>query len=167
MRCGCIITHKERRSQAGVRMVIDKRSVESWWHTSDAGVFPDNPTMAQKLSEPNTSICGGKIVATVEAEDEPFFGGHSATLSITYKCDKCDNTIYPELPQTAEDLSKFLTAHIGDIEAGPLREKAKERELRERAEREAWIRESTASLNALKPRKQNVTKQLETKNTKS
>lgn len=138
MRCGCIITHKERRSQSGTRLVIDKRSVQSWWGTSDVGVFPSQPTLADYLEKPNTSICEGKIVATVTAEDEPYMGGSSAVFSITYKCDTCDNEFYPELPQTPEAVSAMLTAHIATVDSGPLREARREQELRQRAEREEW-----------------------------
>ena len=146
MRCGCIITHKERRSQSGTRMAIDKRSVQSWWGTSDIGAFPSHPTMADYLAKPNTSICEGKIVATVAAEDEPYMGGTSAVFSITYKCDTCDNDFYPELPQTSEEVSAMLTGHIASLDSTPMREARRDQELRHRAEQEEWRRQAMADL---------------------
>ncbi len=42
--------------------------------------------------------CQGKVVATIEAQDEPYFGSSSASLNIDYKCDTCGHTYYPQLP---------------------------------------------------------------------
>jgi len=61
-------------------------------------------------------LCDGKIIATVEAEDEPFFGGCSASLEITYKCDKCKMTAFSELPTDSKSLSEFLTRQIQRID---------------------------------------------------
>ena len=78
--------------------------------------------------------CGGNIIVTVEAVDEPYFGGTSSTLEITYKCDKCGCTWYPELP-TEYNLSKFLTKAFAEMPQKKLAELRKE--LKEEAEKRA------------------------------
>jgi len=63
----------------------------------------------ESLTPPKGSeVCGGNIIVTVEAIDEPQWGGTSASLEITYKCDNCGCTWYPELP-TEFNFSEFLT----------------------------------------------------------
>jgi Zn-finger nucleic acid-binding protein len=73
--------------------------------------------------------CGGNIIVTV-----PYFGGTSSTLEITYKCDKCGCTWYPELP-TEYNLSKFLTKAFAEMPQKKLAELRKE--LKEEAEKRA------------------------------
>ena len=58
--------------------------------------------------------CGGNIIVTVEAVNEPDWGGTHALLEITYKCDKCGCKWYPELP-TEYNISKFLTKAIEEM----------------------------------------------------
>jgi hypothetical protein len=69
--------------------------------------------------------CGGNIIVTVEAVNEPYFGGTSASLEITYKCDKCGCTWYPELP-TEFSISKFLTKAFQEMPQKKLIELRKE-----------------------------------------
>lgn len=129
-------------------MAIDKRNVMSWWGTSDLGVFNSQPTFEQYLEAPNTEVCDGNIVATVDAEDEPYMGGSSAAFTVSYKCDRCDNQFYPELPQNAEGVSAMLTAQIAGLDATPLRAAKREATLRERAEQEAWFAQAQADMKA-------------------
>lgn len=121
MRCGAVITYKERRSQAGTRMAIDKPATVTWYATGDLGIYSSQPTLADYLAKPNTEVCDGNIVATVEAADELYMGGSNAILSISYKCDKCANDFFIELPQSGEELSAMLTAHIATLDEKPLR----------------------------------------------
>lgn len=133
MRCGSILTMVERRSTKGTRMAINHHKTLTWWATSDVGVFPTAPTMAELSSKPNVEICDGKIIANVSAEDEPYYGGCSSTLSITYVCEKCDNAFFPELPQTAAELSALLTRGVEEMDATVLRSTARDKEITERA----------------------------------
>lgn len=146
MRCGAVITYKERRSQAGTRMAIDKPATVTWYATGDLGIYSSQPTLADYLAKPNTEICDGNIIATVEADDELYMGGSNAILSISYKCDKCANDFFIELPQTGEELSAMLTAHIATLDATKLRAAKREQELSTRAQQEAWRLEALASL---------------------
>jgi hypothetical protein len=42
--------------------------------------------------------CQGKVKAHIVAEDEPYMGGSSAVLRVTFRCDTCGHTNYPNLP---------------------------------------------------------------------
>lgn len=148
MRCGAIITHKERRSRAGTRMVINQNATVTWWGTSDVGVFPTGPTFAEALDKPDTEVCDGQIIATVEAEEEPYMGGSSAVFSVSYRCDKCSNQFFLELPQDEESVSAMLTSYIATLDEVPLRAARREQELATRAQQEAWRLEALASLKA-------------------
>lgn len=44
--------------------------------------------------------CQGKIKVHILAEEDPYFGGTSAVLRVTFKCDTCGNTNYPNLPDS-------------------------------------------------------------------
>jgi len=52
------------------------------------------------LYSPNSQMyeCQGKVTGTIKAEDEPYYGGSSASLSIEYECSECKNTWYENLP---------------------------------------------------------------------
>lgn len=148
MRCGAVITYKERRSQAGTRMVIDKPATVTWYATGDLGIYSSQPTLADYLAKPNTEICDGNIIATVEADDELYMGGSNAILSISYKCDKCANDFFIELPQTGEELSAMLTAHIAALDETPLRAQKRDAIVAENERQEAWRLEAMADLKA-------------------
>ena len=60
-------------------------------------------------------VCEGRIVATVAAHDEPEWGGSRAVLEIAYKCDVCGATTFPDLPDSPEKLSEFVTRAIALI----------------------------------------------------
>ncbi len=71
------------------------------------------------LTEPE--ICGGAITATVSAVDDPFFGGTSAELEISYVCSRCGTQILPyefKLPRTESDLSNWLTRWVASLQEG-------------------------------------------------
>ena len=148
MRCGAVITYKERRSQAGTRMAIDPRATVTWYATGDLGPFDWHHTLADYLAKPNTEICDGNVVATVEAEEEPYMGGSSAILSITYKCDKCANDFFPELPQSGEELSAMLTGHIAALDEKSLREQKRDDVVAENERHEAHRQQAMADLKA-------------------
>lgn len=59
-----------------------------------------------------TERCGGAIVSGVRAVDEPYFGGCSAALELTFSCADCGNAYFPTLPRTEEQLNAFLNQTI-------------------------------------------------------
>ena len=146
MRCGAIITYKERRNQSGTSMVLDRRNVQTWWGTSDKGVFPKAPSFADYLAKPNTKVCEGEVAVKVEAEEEPYYGGSSAVLSIKYECNFCGNTFFPELPQTGEGIALMVESFIGLADEETLRRGAQARELQDRERQQAMFATMDAEL---------------------
>lgn len=85
----------------------DSTSVESWlrgWKLTEDDL--------DKFEGP----CGGNIICTIDAKEEPYYGGCSAALDVEYKCDKCGQiNFYPELPSYSSELSKFITKIIAEM----------------------------------------------------
>lgn len=63
-------------------------------------------------------LCGGKIIASVDIEETPFFGGVSHDLDIRYKCERCGADSFPDLSDQPEWVSEILTAAIAAIPEG-------------------------------------------------
>ena len=55
--------------------------------------------------------CGGEITCTIEAEEEPVFGGTYPVLEVRYRCSNCKNTAYSNLPD-AYTLGEWVTEQI-------------------------------------------------------
>ena len=62
----------------------------------------------------NHEICGGNLVAHVEANLEPEWGGQSANLEVYFTCDKCGSTIHRYLPDEY-NIEEFLTKVVEDM----------------------------------------------------
>lgn len=61
-----------------------------------------------KINLSDYEICGGNLTAHVKAEDEPYFGGSSASLNVYFKCDKCHVNVHQYLPDKYS-IEEFLT----------------------------------------------------------
>lgn len=108
MRCGAYVVYEERRRKGSGKPYMKKVKCAPSWI---AFVNPDGiPEGAER--------CDGNIIATVAAVDEPYMGGTSAKLEIEYKCDKCGETFYNELPEDAESLSTVLTQWVAGLPDG-------------------------------------------------
>ena len=57
-------------------------------------------------------LCDGEIIVSIQAVDEPDWGSSSAVLEVSYKCNKCGNCCFPELPQTPEEISSFVQTAV-------------------------------------------------------
>ena len=128
MRCGCYVKHETTPKGR------ERTNVVSWWHTTDAGVGGTFST--GQLLDQGYEICQGRVKVTIKAEDEPYYGGSSASLSIEYICDSCGWMFHPQLPQNGEDLSRMLTRALVDYDDNLDRYGAKATELENRARRE-------------------------------
>jgi hypothetical protein len=53
-----------------------------------------------KLDLDHPEICQGNVMVSIIAEDEPYYGGTSATLEVRFRCDTCDHQNYPNLPSS-------------------------------------------------------------------
>lgn len=113
MNCGAFVVWEERRRRgSGKPYMKVSRSWPSW-------VLFVNKEEAAKI--PTDAVrCDGNIIATIQAVDEPYMGGHSAELEVTYKCDKCGANFFNELPmhtggRISAELSAFVTAAIAAL----------------------------------------------------
>jgi hypothetical protein len=59
--------------------------------------------------------CQGKIVGTIQAVEEPYYGGVSADLSVEFKCDTCGHSYYPNLP-TKYNINDWINSFLEKIE---------------------------------------------------
>lgn len=61
----------------------------------------------------NAEPCRGDIVAEVRVENEPYMGGTSGSLRVTYTCRRCRQELYGRnLPREEEEIAAILTEHI-------------------------------------------------------
>ena len=58
--------------------------------------------------------CQGKILVDIQAVDEPYFGGSSASLEITYKCNECGCTSF--MGRVPTDTTNFLQTILDKME---------------------------------------------------
>lgn len=71
-----------------------------------------NPEFTFTVEEANkVQRCGGKIIARVEAIDEPSWGDHNAVLEVEFKCAECGCTHHPGLPDKYT-IREFLTSVV-------------------------------------------------------
>ena len=63
----------------------------------------------------HTEICGGKIIARLELEDDPYFGGTSTRLNIKFQCTRCEYSDYSTLPKTIEEINNLLTKCVEEL----------------------------------------------------
>lgn len=76
------------------------------------------------------TICDGEIVVVIEAESEPSWGGSYPVLEVTYQCNKCNNKVFPELPNDLE-IGEFVTGLLAIAPEGT-REELLNKRLKER-----------------------------------
>jgi hypothetical protein len=108
----------KRVEKNGKFKIVEQRS---WITTLDHSVSLNGWGLsAEQLLAEGAEICDGKIEARVEAEDEPYMGGSSAVLTITYTCEKCHGQHFPHLPEDSKSLGKFLTEVIEQMDDAPL-----------------------------------------------
>jgi hypothetical protein len=55
--------------------------------------------------------CAGKVVAKIEAVEEPYLGGMSASLSVKFFCDTC-GWYHDDLPDQEFSLNKWLNESV-------------------------------------------------------
>lgn len=127
MRCGSYVKYAERRRKGSCKSYMKSGNPISWWATTDLGPSGYNEWGIKKSSADLVGegyvICEGVIAADVRIE----YGPHrdDETLAVEYKCGKCGQTFFPELPGPY-DLNAYLTASINAMsEEESLREKAR------------------------------------------
>jgi hypothetical protein len=129
MKCGSLLVYKlrkKRRSEERVPYLAERYSPQAISHWTLV-----HPGFMDRILDgaAETKTCEGKIVATVEAGEEPYYGGCSPTVEVEYKCDSCSNAHFPELPDPGS-LGSWLTAIIAELPAEhPLLELTADRKL--------------------------------------
>ena len=63
----------------------------------------------------NDVRCDGNVSVNIRAIDEPEWGGSFANLEVEYKCEKCGNIHFEELPNSDIELSEFMQEAIGAL----------------------------------------------------
>lgn len=116
MKCGSFVLWVTARRKGSGNSYERVKETVSWWGTRDLGIRadPGAKTSAEYLAEGYVR-CDGNIVASVCAVDEPDWGHSYAKLEVGYKCDKCGQEFFPELPTEPESLSALLTKSIDEI----------------------------------------------------
>jgi len=109
MRCGCFI--RDTTTKNGK----PHREQRSWWHTINVG----DTSSAELLAE-GYYVCQGLIQSSVLAVEEPYMGGVSASLEVTFACNTCGWNFYPHLPTNGRSLDEFLTDVLAREDDGPL-----------------------------------------------
>lgn len=118
MKCGTMVLWREARKRGSGEPY---RKAVRWYHS---GLTAGDPASGFIPEAEWTLLerCDGPITATIQAREEPEWGGSYAALEIAYSCKKCGAKIFPHLPQDAESLSKFVTEAIGALAESRQRE---------------------------------------------
>lgn len=111
MKCNSKIFFYKKTNKDGTRKI--KASVCPWYSPQEFQIVRSR-IVTDKV-DPNWEICDGKIIADVEAVNEPDYGGSYAALNVTYKCNKCGQMSFPDLPNEFT-ISEFLTDIIEKME---------------------------------------------------
>lgn len=108
-----LVTPSRGKGKAFTTASANIDEISSWLKTKRRVPQVFTPT----APEPGAELCGGTIEALVAAEDEPYMGGSSAVLSISYKCSRCGHTYHgTTLPSDSDTLSAWLTAQIAALD---------------------------------------------------
>jgi hypothetical protein len=105
MKCGALVKYEIRGKKHPKKKIT--------WLISQA-----LEAMGFVLPEPreNYEICDGDVKATVEIDDDSQCCCCSnAYLTLTYTCNKCGNTNFPELPDVSE-INNLITYSLDDLD---------------------------------------------------
>lgn len=129
LQCGAYVRYEERRRKGSGKPYLKPSIPVTWWQVPGEGPFSadgKNFRSREELVNAGYVVCDGNVVATVKAEDEPYFGGASAVLAVSYRCDKCGNTTFLELPTEPEAFSALVTSVLGGVDRDALKRAAVE-----------------------------------------
>jgi hypothetical protein len=121
MKCKNFVLIEKRKRKGSGKEYDFPKVVQSWLHKENGGYTP----------VPGIEECGGKIVATIKANEEPYMGGVSAVLEVTFTCVRCNCFFFPELPTSDKSLSEFITMlleKVSEEDHAQLMEAAREEE---------------------------------------
>ena len=140
MKCEAMV----RRVESGKKKKYQKIThIFSMWHivVQKLSMNSDGPGKWNTYEESEFKKCDGNIKATVSIEvDDGCSCCGNTYISIEYKCDKCKNTSFQELPQDENGLSKFLTESIANISKSKRNDMLDEEQKKE-IKHQKWLEE--------------------------
>lgn len=114
MKCNSIIVYYKKRTKTGKPRTY--ATIPFYYHKdSDYWEFFKENNDVSGLEWDSSNLCDGEIVATVEAVDEPYFGGTSAALNISYICNKCGGVYIDDSLPNEYNISDWLTNRIKEM----------------------------------------------------
>lgn len=63
----------------------------------------------------NAVICDGDVIAKVDVAAEPYYGGCGYSVEVNYRCNKCGEVIFCELPHDAAQLTDWLNEWLKNM----------------------------------------------------
>jgi hypothetical protein len=109
MRCTNKIVVKEGKARGNGKPVEQIVTFVTWMGLRQGQTLPSE-MQAQAVE------CGGSIGVSVGMETSGGCGCcGSSSVEIKYLCSRCKRTFYPELPEDADALSKFLTTMLAEM----------------------------------------------------
>ncbi|NJL70663.1 MAG: hypothetical protein HC888_03110 [Candidatus Competibacteraceae bacterium] len=102
MKCNLLVKYERR----GKKKILKPVQWVSWDHFVRLG----------DIDLTGHEVCDGNVRAYVKVRDEPYYGGTIATFQVDYVCEKCGGLYYPHLPQSEEEVSKWLTRAIAEAD---------------------------------------------------
>jgi len=115
MKCDALVRRVEqgkKRKRLVITHIFSRihQDVEKFPLNSDGGAAYNT------YKEDEFERCDGNVKASINVHID---GGCSccgyANLEVEYKCDKCGNTHFEELPRDEESLSELLTEHVAKL----------------------------------------------------
>lgn len=110
----CPFTFIYRPSKKGLR-----RRLDYFYTTHPAFRDNDKPKWIKDTDE--LRPCPGHVKVSVQAVDEPYYGGATARLVVLYVCDVCgkesNGQFIPNAP-TADNLDEWINARLEELGEG-------------------------------------------------
>lgn len=114
MKCNAYLK-KELRGKKNPKL----KTTEIYSESFRARNWPIPNRNGQIYKDEDFEVCDGDIIARVEAVNESSYGCCScstyAEFKVTYKCNKCGNEHFEELPQNSTEISKIVTDYISQM----------------------------------------------------
>ena len=97
MKCNSRLYYYKKLNKKGKRVLA---FVVCEGRTQEEIAWTEEKALKDNLVNLDYEICDGNVTGKIEAVEEPYMGGTSASLEVNYECDKCKNTYYKLLPDT-------------------------------------------------------------------
>jgi len=145
MKCNAYIRRTTRKYKG--QIVPDKVDVIPEWMTLPHKSLWCTPE--RLIADGYTERCDGRIVAHVDADEEPYYGGTSARFVGGFRCEKCGNSHFPFLPpeNDAVAFTNMLNAFLDGLTEDQIEAMRQKRIADEVTEQESWARARAEFVN--------------------